>query len=83
MQTDFPSGPVVKNLPANAGDMGSILGLGRFHMQLGNKANVPQLLRPRSRAHAATRKAATAMRSPLASTRESLCAATQTMCSQK
>ena len=26
----FPSGSVVKNLPANAGDVGSILGLGRF-----------------------------------------------------
>ena len=25
---DFPDGPVVKNPPANAGDMGSILGLG-------------------------------------------------------
>ena len=24
----FPSGPVVKNLPCNAGDMGSILGQG-------------------------------------------------------
>ena len=28
----FPGGPVVKNLPANAGDTGSIPGLGRFHM---------------------------------------------------
>ena len=27
---DFPGGPVVKNLPANAGDTGSIPGLGRF-----------------------------------------------------
>jgi len=26
---DFPSGSVVKNLPANAGDTGSIPGLGR------------------------------------------------------
>ena len=26
----FPSGSVVKNLPANAGDVGSIPGLGRF-----------------------------------------------------
>ena len=25
----FPDGPVVKNIPANAGDMGLILGLGR------------------------------------------------------
>ena len=27
--TGFPGGPVVKYLPANAGDAGSILGLGR------------------------------------------------------
>ena len=33
---DFPSGPVVKNPPANAGDMSSIPGLGRFHMSQGN-----------------------------------------------
>ena len=29
---DFPGGPVVKNPPANAGDMGSIPGLGESHM---------------------------------------------------
>ena len=29
---DFPGGTVDKNLSANAGDTGSILGLGRFHM---------------------------------------------------
>ena len=33
---DFPAGPVVKNLPANAGDMGSIPGPERFHMLWGN-----------------------------------------------
>ena len=33
---DFPDGPVVKNLPANAVDMGSIPGLGRFHLLRGN-----------------------------------------------
>ena len=27
----LPAGPVVKNLPANAGDTGSIPGPGRFH----------------------------------------------------
>ena len=32
----FPGGPVVKNSPASAGDMGSIAGLGRFHMLQGN-----------------------------------------------
>ena len=33
---DFPRGPVVKNLPANAGDMGSIPAAGRSHMPQGN-----------------------------------------------
>ena len=33
---DFPGGPVAKNPPANAGNMGSIPGPGRFHMQWGN-----------------------------------------------
>ena len=46
---DFPGGAVVKNLPANAGDMGSSPGPGRFHMPRINKARAPQLLRLRSR----------------------------------
>ena len=33
---DFPSRPVDKNLPANAGDMGSIPGPERFHILWGN-----------------------------------------------
>ena len=33
---DFPSGTVVKNPPANAGDTGSIPGLGRSHMPWSN-----------------------------------------------
>ena len=32
----FPGGPVVKNPPANAGNMGSIPGSGRSHMPWGN-----------------------------------------------
>ena len=32
----FPDGTVVKNLPANAGDMGWSPGLGRSHMPLSN-----------------------------------------------
>ena len=32
----FPGGLVVKNLPANAGDMGSIPGLGKSHMPQSN-----------------------------------------------
>ena len=47
---DFPSGLADKNLPANAGDMGSIPGPGRVHMPRGNKAHAPQLLSLRSRA---------------------------------
>ena len=34
--SDFPGGPVVKNLPINTGDVGSIPGLGKFHMPWGN-----------------------------------------------
>ena len=33
---DLPNGPVVKNLPVNAGDTGLSPGLGRFHMPQGN-----------------------------------------------
>ena len=33
---DFPGGAVVKNLPANAGDTGSIPGPGRSHMPRSN-----------------------------------------------
>ena len=33
---DFPSGPVLKNLPANSGDMGLIPGPGWVHMPWGN-----------------------------------------------
>ena len=33
---DFPGGAVVKNLPANARDMGSSLGPGRSHMLQSN-----------------------------------------------
>ena len=40
----FPGGSEVKNLPANAGDVGLIPGPGRFHMSWSNKAHVPQLL---------------------------------------
>ena len=32
----FPGGAVVENLPANAGDTGSIPGLGGSHMQPSN-----------------------------------------------
>ena len=47
----FPVGTVVKNLPANAKDMGSRPGPGRSHMPWSNKARAPQLLSLSSRAH--------------------------------
>ena len=47
---DFPGGTVVKNPPANAGDMGSIPGPGRSHMLQSNWTCAPQLLSLRSRA---------------------------------
>ena len=40
----FPGGTGVKNLPANAGNMGSSPGPGRSHMLQSNKARAPQLL---------------------------------------
>ena len=40
----FPGGAVVESLPANAGDMGSIPGLGRSHMLRSNRVCEPQLL---------------------------------------
>ena len=52
---DFPFGLVVKNPPANAGDMGSISGPGRSHLPLrGNYwIYAQQLLKPlHPRAHA-------------------------------
>ena len=33
---DFPGGTVVKNLPANSGDVGLSPGAGRFHMPWSN-----------------------------------------------
>ena len=41
---DFLGGIVVKNLPANTGDTGSIPGPGRSHMLRSNQARAPQLL---------------------------------------
>ena len=49
---DFPGGPVVKNLPANSGDLGSIPVLRRSHMLQSNLARVLRLLSPCPRPHA-------------------------------
>ena len=43
---DFPGGAVVKNLPAKAGNTGSIPDPGRFHMLWSNQASVSKLLKP-------------------------------------
>ena len=43
---DFPAGPQVKNLPGNVGDIGLILGPGKFHAPQGSWAHMPKLLRP-------------------------------------
>ena len=53
MWGDFPGDPVVKNLPVNAGDTSSILGLGRSHMameQLSLWATTTEDLTPRAHA---------------------------------
>ena len=47
---DFPGGTVVKNLPDNAGDTGSIPSPRRSHMPRSNYARAPQLLSLCSRA---------------------------------
>ena len=64
----FPGGSVVKNLPANAGEVGPITDVGRSHMPRSNSAPVlrllslcsragePQLLSPCPRAHASQDK---------------------------
>ena len=52
----FPGGLVLKNLPANAEDTGSIPVLGRSHRPQSNKAHVPQLLSQHSSLFSATRE---------------------------
>ena len=42
---DFPSDLVVKNLPANAGNVGSIPASGKLYKQRGNYAHEPPLLK--------------------------------------
>ena len=41
---DSPRGTVHKNLPANAGNVGSISGSGRFHMPQATTGHAPKLL---------------------------------------
>ena len=61
---------MVKNLPANARDMGSSPGPGRSHMPRSNEAHAPQLLslcsRPREPQLPSPRAAATEVHEPKA-----------------
>ena len=43
MNRGFPRSPVVKNPPANAGDISLISDQGRSHMPKGNYVHAPQL----------------------------------------
>ena len=61
----FPGDSVVKNPPANVGDTGLILDLGRSHMLQSSQARTPQLLSPR----AVTTEACKALQ-PCSTTRE-------------
>ena len=78
---------MVKNLPAKAGDMGSIPGRGRSHLPQGSWAHILQLQKPLC----STTGEATTMRSPhtamreqplLTKTRESWSIETKTQCRQ-
>ena len=55
----FPGGAVVESLPADAGDAGSIPGLGGPHMPRSNRAREPQLLSLRIWSRAPQREAMT------------------------
>ena len=82
LSRDFPGGPVVKSVPANVGDMGSVPGQGRSHMlrgqpspyARGTKACEPQSLVLWRREATSTRSLQTATREPppLAAIRGSL-----------
>ena len=87
MKQDFPGSPVDKKTLADAEDTGLISGPGRFHMLPDNGASAPQPslntletvpCNKRSHSHTTARE-----QHPLSTTRESLCAATMTQCSQK
>ena len=64
----FPGDSVVKNPPANTGDMGLIPGLGRSHRLRSNSAHEPELLKY-VHLEPCFPGEATAMRSPHISTR--------------
>ena len=83
---------MVKNPPANAGDMGSSPGPGRSHMPQSNEARVPQPLKPACLEPVLRNKRSRRSEKPthrneewplLAAARESSRAATKTQRSQK
>ena len=88
---DIPGGPVVKNLPANAGDVDLIIGPGRSHVPWDNEACAPQALTPASlepslcnkRSHSNTSVRCEEEEPLLAAVRESPHAATKTPHSRK
>ena len=68
LRMDLPGGPVVKNLPVNAGDMGSVPGLGtKIPNAGGNQAYVPH----KRSSHTTTSKACTLLSSRYAITEAS------------
>ena len=69
----FPGGTVVKNLPANAGDMGSSPGLGRSHMPQSGQAREPQLLSLRIWSLCSTMGEATTVRGPCTAMKSGPC----------
>ena len=73
---DFPGGPVVKNMPSNAGDMGSILGRGTkiTHVtgQLSPRTTTVELAHLNERAHVSQTTEPTFW-SPCATTTEPMC----------
>ena len=93
INSGFPGGAVVENLPADAGDTGSSPGLGRSHMPRSNWAREPQLLSLRIWSLCSATREATIVSErpthrdeewpPLATTRESPRTETKTQHSHK
>ena len=77
-----PGGRVVRNSPANAGDMGSIPAPGRFHVLRNNEVCGPQLLKPAHLEPVLRNKRSLCNEQPM-KTREGPCEVTKTQCSQK
>ena len=80
---DLPGGPVVKNLPSNAGDMGSIPGRGiKIPHAVGQLSLCTTTRERKSRTLQLERSRHTATKDPACLNKEILCTATKTQCSQ-